>query len=367
VHGWLDEIYATLVVSLGLSRFFRLENLWCDAADFRTLATTPSASGRAMAVQLRRDNASEGLVTLHVGPEVADAERVQFAQFIDAHLHEAAETVERRRHWTCPYCHAPKSNETVLMRKLERDGERAKAVCDACDKAFLLYDNLERLFADTTLRHQAEALDEQANPQLTEPRKGKLLVLEVGARLTSANQKWQEIPPDEDDGLDLQVEFTDDDGNGTGAYLYLQLRAGPSHLRRRPDGREIFTIKKPRWVHTWTQQLFPVMLVIGRPADLEADGDPLDPDDLQVEPFESASSSRFEPEPGRGSSFPSTTHTDGRAFPDVRWMEITSVLKHELASGRSPEEITHIEFDGEPLDMASVLRWRRKILDGWQP
>jgi hypothetical protein len=72
----------------------------------------------------------------------------------------------------------------------------------------------------------------------------------VGARLTSANQKWQEITPDEDDGLDLQVEFTDDDGNGTGHYLYLQLKAGPSHLRRRADGREIFTIKKPRWVHT---------------------------------------------------------------------------------------------------------------------
>jgi len=29
---------------------------------------------------------------------------------------------------------------------------------------------------------------------------------------------------------------------------------------------------------------------------------------------------------------------------------------------RQPDEIKQIEFDGEPLDMACVLRWRRRIL-----
>ncbi|MEB3242123.1 MAG: TIR domain-containing protein, partial [Cyanobacteriota bacterium] len=240
VRGWLDDLHATLVVSLAETGVFRLEQLWRDAADFRTLATPRSpqpASGHAMAVRLRRDNASEGLVTLHVGPEVADAERVQFALFIDRHLRGAADTVARRRHWLCPHCNAPKGNEDVLMDKLARLGEQAQVECDNCERRFPLYDDLERLFADTPLQRQAERLGERELPQLTARRKGKLLLLEVGARLTSANQKWQEITADEDDGLDLQVEFTDDDGNGTGAYLYLQLKAGPSHLRRRADGR----------------------------------------------------------------------------------------------------------------------------------
>jgi hypothetical protein len=294
VRGWLDDLHATLVVSLAETGVFRLEQLWRDAADFRTLATPRSpqpASGHAMAVRLRRDNASEGLVTLHVGPEVADAERVQFALFIDRHLRGAAETVARRRHWLCPHCNAPKGNEEVLMDKLARLGEQAQVECDNCERRFPLYDDLERLFADTPLQRQAERLGELELPRLTARRKGKLLLLEVGARLTSANQKWQEITADEDDDLDLQVEFTDDDGNGTGAYLYLQLKAGPSHLRRRADGR---------------------------------------------------------------------------AFPDVRWMEISSVLRRELEAGRSPEQIRQIAFDGEPLDLASVLRWRRKILGGWR-
>ena len=132
------------------------------------------------------------------------------------------------------------------MAKLDRHGEAAQVSCDACDRRFPLYDDLECLLADPAVNQRAEAISQQQRPELTARRKGKLLVLEVGARLTSANQKWQEIPGDEDDGLDLQLEFTDDDGNGSGRYLYLQLKAGTSHLRRQADGREMFTIKKPR-------------------------------------------------------------------------------------------------------------------------
>ena len=55
--------------------------------------------------------------------------------------------------------------------------------------------------------------------KLTTRRKGKLPVPDVGARITSANQKWIEIPGDEDDGIDILLEFTNDDGNGTGKDL----------------------------------------------------------------------------------------------------------------------------------------------------
>jgi small GTP-binding protein len=367
VRGWLDQIHATLVVSLAETQVFRLQDLWRDAAEFSSLATPQAAETQALAVQLQRHNASEGTVSLHMAPAVTDAERVQFAQLIDGHLREAAESVERRRHWLCPHphCHAPKGNGAVLMQKLARDGERAQVVCDACDRPFALYDNLERLFADTSLRRQAEALGQQELPELTARRKGKLLLLEVGARLTSANQKWQEINPDEDDGIDMQVEFTDDDGNGTGRYLYLQLKAGPSHLRLRKDGREIFTIKKPRWIHTWTQQPGPVMLVIGREAATDRKAHWANSlGQRRADDFRQAradASSRFDSDLIQQPDL-FADHSKSRAFPDVRWMEISSVLKRELAAGRSPEQIRQIEFVGESLDMASVLKWRRKIL-----
>ena len=47
-------------------------------------------------------------------------------------------------------------------------------------------------------------------------------------------------------------------------------------------------------------------------------------------------------------------------FADVRWMEITSVLKRESANGTKP--VKQIEFKGERLDMSSVRKWREKML-----
>ena len=163
------------------------------------------------------------------------------------------------------------------------------------------------------------------------------------------------------------ITSVDDDGNGTGRYLYLQLKAGPSHLRRSREGREIFRIKKPRHIQTWTQQPYPVMLVIGREVDPMAwdrvswdrlvEVNLTDPEwrDPELKRRHLHLSAPF------GSSSRET-----RAFPDVRWMEITSVLKRELASGRQPEEIKQIEFVGETLDLASVLRWRDRLREGYR-
>jgi hypothetical protein len=49
-------------------------------------------------------------------------------------------------------------------------------------------------------------------------------------------------------------------------------------------------------------------------------------------------------------------------FADVRWLEITSVLKRFRANGTEP--VTQIEFAGERLDISSVRRWREKVLAG---
>ena len=45
-----------------------------------------------------------------------------------------------------------------------------------------------------------------------------------------------------DQGIDVEIEFTDDAHEATGAKLYLQLKSGDSCLReRKSDAAEIFT------------------------------------------------------------------------------------------------------------------------------
>jgi NADH pyrophosphatase NudC (nudix superfamily) len=97
-------------------------------------------------------------------------------------------------------------------------------------------------------------------------------------------------------------------------------------LEKRTDGREIFRIKRQEWVKQWTQQPYPVMLVIGTFSD----------DDERA------------------------IATDKLEFADVRWMEITSVLKRESQNGT--KSVKQIEFKGERLDLSSVRRWRDRIL-----
>jgi hypothetical protein len=187
-------------------------------------------------------------------------------------------------------------------------------------------------FASSDVRKEVEGLQAKELAQLSARRKGKLLVLDVGARITSANQKWIEVPGDEDDGIDILVEFTDEDGNGVGAGLCLQLKAGNSHLtRRKTDGVEVFTIKKQRWVKTWMKQPYPVMLVIGTFSEVDE-------------------------------------RATGKAkieFADVRWMEISSVLKRESENGTKP--VKQIDFKGERMDLASVRKWREKLVSANPP
>ena len=166
-----------------------------------------------------------------------------------------------------------------------------------------------------------------ARPSENTRRRGKLLALEVGARITSADQKCFEIPATEDEGLDMKLEFTNDNGEGMGRRLYQQLKSGNSHLtKRKTDGAEIFTIKKQRWVEYWLAQPHPVMLVIGTFS--EDDERAIGKDKLE--------------------------------FAEVRWMEISSVLQRESQNGTKP--VKQIEFKGERLDLSSVRRWRARVL-----
>lgn len=324
VEGFLDDIYATLVVKLATSESFSLSELWRDAADFVTLA-----GDHHMGIKLTRESGSQGEISVYFGRGVAQQEQVIFANYIHGHLKLTCEgKTERLRHYVCPYCHEQKGNPAALVKRLLAKKKEADTECDACGRRFALWDALERKFASEAVRRQVEEIKADDLANLTTRRKGKLLVLDVGARITSANQKWIEVPGDEDDGIDLLVEFTDDEGNGLGNKgLCLQLKAGNSHLtQRKSDNAEIFKISKQRWVKTWINQKFPVMLVIGT----------------------------FSQEDER------TFGKDKVEFADVRWMEITSVLRRESANGTRP--VRQIEFKGERLDLSSVRKWRGKMM-----
>jgi small GTP-binding protein len=323
ISGFLDDIYATLVVKLAHCGVFKLKELWRDAADFGTLA-----DGKVVGVKLVRREDGRGELLAHHAPGVTRQEEVIFASYVHGHLSEkSTEEVPRLRFYACPHCDEPVKNRELAMELLERDGEKAEIRCQRCDKFVPLWDGLEKRFASVAVRKIVEGLRRQEDADLDSRRQGKLLVHEVSARITSANQKCHEIPGDEDEGVDLVVEFTDDEGRGTGKHMYLQLKAGNAHLKKRKrDGSETFTIKKQRWVKYWASQDGPMMLVIGT----------------------------FSEGPERGGA------SEEKMFAEVRWMEIGELLRKESDNAKKP--VKQIVFDGERLDALSVRRWRGKVL-----
>jgi len=210
----------------------------------------------------------------------------------------------RLRHYVCPHCDTPVANREVALARLQQG--REDIVCVACERRVPLWDDLEEMFASDEMRARVRQLKRQSDIMLDNESKDRALVGEVIATVALAGQISREFPIS-DHGIDMEIEFKADTGEATGRRLYLQLKSGDSYLRvRKSDGAEMFRVKEERHVRYWAAHEYPVMLVI--------------------------------------------RSSEG----EVRWMEVGELLK--LNPTRQ------IAFEGEPFEVASVLRWRDRAL-----
>ncbi len=128
--GFLDDIYATLVVKLVYCGAFKLKELWRDAADFETLA-----EGKKMGVKLLRKEDGRGKLLVHFSRDVTPQEQVIFANYIHGHLDEKATAPQRLRFYVCPHCDAPVKDSEEAMRRVEERGHKASIVCQRAKSA----------------------------------------------------------------------------------------------------------------------------------------------------------------------------------------------------------------------------------------
>ena len=176
----------------------------------------------------------------------------------------------------------------------------------------LLWDEMEQCFASPEIQQRVRDLQEESAIELSNQSKERALVGEVISTVALADQVSREFNVS-DQGIDMEVEFTDDAHEATGAKLYLQLKSGDSYTRKRKgDGAEIFTIKDERHARYWMAQAFPVLLVVRNSED------------------------------------------------EVRWMRIDDYLKSASDGGKKP--VKQIVFRGERFDVMGVRRWRERVL-----
>jgi small GTP-binding protein len=305
--GFLDDIYATLVVRLHHTAPFQQDQLWRYAADFRTL------TGKQLGFKLTRRAEGAGELEVYFDPTISMEEKIIFSKYVHEHLLQNGQDVVRLRHYVCPHCGTPVGNREVAMRKLEEGKKDIFCVnCDDPGKRIPLWDQMEELFASQDVKLRVRQLQEQSEIVLDNESKERALVGEVISTVALAGQLSREFSVS-DHGIDMEIEFKSDTGEATGRKLYLQLKSGDSYLRQRKgDGAEIFKIKDERHARYWMEQAFPVLLVI--------------------------------------------RNSEG----EIRWMEIQDFLKR--ASDNGKRSVTQIVFVGERFDVMSVRHWRSRVL-----
>ena len=304
--GFLDEIYATLIVRLHQTDVFCDPNLWRDAADFKT------RSGLSLGVKMTRRTSGDAEIDVYFDPDAPMDDKVIFATYVHDHLSAKCDEVIRLRHYVCEKCGTPVGNREIAMKRLH-EGKKT-ILCVNCEKRVALWDEMEDRFATEELRNRVREMDAAVQAELDNESKERVLVGDVTSTVALAGQIAREVLVS-DHGIDMEVEFKDDTGDASGHKVYLQLKSGDSHLveRKRDDAR-MFRIPKPRHATYWKNQAFPVILVIRT--------------------------------------------SNGEMW----WMEIRELLRSmtetELAS------TSQIEFVGNRLDVMAVHWWRESILRG---
>jgi hypothetical protein len=308
--GPIDDIYATLVVRLHHTETFESDQLWKDAADFKT------QTGQGLGIKMVREMEGVARLEIYFNADVGENMRLVFARYIHNHLNQYGTQVERLRHYfcgnkKCDAYHQPFTDQAKIDKALAAGG-KGKVFCSECGKPILLRDVMELKFESPDIKEKTHQEEEISRLKIDNESLELILVGHAYSITAEAGQIYRGYT-NSDHGIDGEIEFKDDQGRATGKRLYMQLKSGDSHLtKRKRDGAEVFQIKDARWVDYWQQQAYTVMIVI--------------------------------------------RNSKG----DIRWMDVSEWLKRKDNTGKS---ITQIIFEGEPFDVMSIRRWRDKALN----
>ncbi|WP_342350065.1 GTP-binding protein, partial [uncultured Nitrospira sp.] len=235
-HGFLDDIYATLVVQLHHAKTIEKDELWRYAADFMTL------TGKKLGVKLKRLGEGAGELEVYFDPLIPVEEKILFSKYIHEHVMQKGIDVVRLRHYVCPHCGTEIGNREVAMKRLtnwlegDRGGDVPTMICAACEDRFPLWDQMEQYFASPEAQQRVRALQNKTEINLDNESKQRALVGEEISTVALAGQICGEKSVSDHD-IDMEIEFKDDNYEATGKMLFLQLKSGDSYLHKRKGGR----------------------------------------------------------------------------------------------------------------------------------
>jgi small GTP-binding protein len=157
--GSIETIYASLVVRLSYTDYFRREDQWKYAVEF-------SRIGNRLGFSMRQIEEGTGELEIYFQPGVSEFDRVTFIRFVTDHLRAKGIDIQEQIRLYCSNCSEEVTNRAAIEVRI-RDG-KLDIPCQFCDMAVVIPKSVEEIYRrDPALGQKQQQLN-QAVEQRTE-------------------------------------------------------------------------------------------------------------------------------------------------------------------------------------------------------
>ena len=232
--GSLDEVYTTLVVRLYHTDSFERDQLWRDAADFKTPVT-----GLRAGLKLERKPESSGTITVFLDPKIPIEVKATFMKFVHDHLTTSEPGGPRTSSGSdSTSATDAEIRSTASPRGMpSRRGRRTSTARTATTATASCSSTGSRNCSSLPRPPSGpEEWKQEAQAVMDSQSLEQILLGHVQAIAGEAGQIWRPTSFG-DQGIDGEIEFKDHKGKETGRKIYLQLKSGNSYLQTRQGGR----------------------------------------------------------------------------------------------------------------------------------
>lgn len=136
--GGIETIYASLVVRLSYTDYFRREDQWKYAVEF-------SRNGHRLGFAMRQVEEGTGDLEIYFYPGVSEFDRVTFIRFVTEHLRAKGIDIQEQIRLYCPKCAREVTNREAIETRVQ-DG-KLDIPCQYCNTAIVIPRSVEEIYS----------------------------------------------------------------------------------------------------------------------------------------------------------------------------------------------------------------------------
>ena len=150
--GGIETIYASLVVRLSYTDYFRREDQWKYAVEF-------SRDGNRLGFSMRQVEEGTGELEIYFYPGISEFDRVTFIRFVTDHLRVKGIDIQEQIRLYCPKCAREVTDREAIEARVQ-DG-KLDIACQVCDTAVVIPRSVEEIYRrDPALGEKQQQLAE---------------------------------------------------------------------------------------------------------------------------------------------------------------------------------------------------------------